>query len=78
VGAVGNKEGLTPKTDQPYYSIQEQKMKPKVLNAYTIAVQAYIYGFAAVEMERTRRILTNTAVTTPKQVPMNQILHNKR
>lgn len=53
-------------------------MKPQVLNAYTIAVQAYIYGFAAVEMERTRRILTNTAVTTPKQVPMNQILHNNR
>jgi hypothetical protein len=53
-------------------------MKPRALNSYTIAVQAYIYGFAAVEMERTRRILTNTAVTTPKQVPMNQILHNKR
>ncbi len=53
-------------------------MKPQVLNAYTIAVQAYIFGFAAVEMERTRRILTNTSVTTPKQVPMNQILHNTR
>lgn len=53
-------------------------MNPQVLNAYTIAVQAYIYGFAAVEMERTRRILTNTAVTTLKQVPMNQVLHNTR
>ena len=53
-------------------------MTPKTLNCYTIAVQAYIYGFAAVEMERTRRILTNTAVTTGGQVPMNQILHNKR
>lgn len=53
-------------------------MEPQILNAYTIAVQAYIYGFGAIEMERTRQVFTNTRVTTPKQVPMNQILHNTR
>ncbi len=53
-------------------------MKPDILNIYTIAVQAYIYGFAAIEMERTRRILTNTSEPTPSQAPMNQIAHLDR
>jgi len=51
-------------------------MDPQAINAYTIALQAYMYGFAGVEMERIRCVITNTTEITAKQVLMNQILHN--
>lgn len=66
---VGYSQVNTNSQDQPvtqagFETIQEN-------NVYTIAVQAYLYGFPRVEFERTRRILTNRA-------PENQFTHESR
>jgi hypothetical protein len=62
--------------ESPVAAEASHERKP---DAFARAVErAYVIGFPAVEIERTRRVMTNTAVASQKMAPMNQFARSSR